>query len=314
MGRLYREAWEDMIMNTAQHLRDRLAGRDKLISMGAWDVLSAKVIASLGFDAVVLGSFNLHSAWGVPDVGLRTPSDLLEICFKTAGEVEIPVILDMEQGFGGTPQIAAYWAREFERAGAAAVHIDDKGPVQMCTWLPGAKEKIIAGSAEETAAKIEAMAAATENLVIIARCSLASGSDFDPEEETRRLHLYEEAGADLLYAPKQATLANDMSLLEKACREFRAGIFTQFNPPGYIRGYVPDGSSGGHSIADRSFAELFDAGVAMVSGAQLYPVAYRALLDTLEEVKREDSLRPAGPRMLPFDHVLDLVGYDRFEG
>lgn len=244
----------------AAQLRERLARGDQMIAMGAWDILSAKVMERAGIDMLSLNSFALSSIWGVPDVGLRTASDLLDLTFKMAGETSLPLVLDIEQGFGSGPGHAAYWAREFERAGAASVLIDDKGPVQMCTWLPGAKDQISISPVEETAAKIGAMAdARREGLVILARCSLASGAAFDVDEEMRRLRAYAEAGADMLYAPKHATMANDLGALKRARDELGKPVFVQFNPPGYIRAYVPEGSTDGRSIADQSYADLFAA-------------------------------------------------------
>lgn len=300
-------------MNSAQKLRGRLEAGEKLLMMGVWDVLSAKVTEKAGFDGAALQSFQYSAGWGVPDVGLRTASDLLDVAFKMAGEIEIPIVLDFEQGFGSSPAHAAYWVREFERAGVAAVHIDDKGPVQICPWLPGAGDQIRYDSAEETAAKIRAMDAARNDLMIIARCQVGSVGGVDPEEEMRRLVLYREAGADIIYAPKHVLLQNDLDALHKVSKELGKPIFMQMNPPGYIKNYVPKGTSDGKSIADRSFAEVFEAGASIINSPQLYPIAYRALSEALSAVKETGSLAPAGERMFPFDAVLDLLDYERFE-
>ena len=72
-------------MGAAQRLRDRLAAGDRLVAMGAWDVLSAKVIERAGFDMVALQSFQWAAGWGLPDLALTTPSDLLTLTFKMAG-------------------------------------------------------------------------------------------------------------------------------------------------------------------------------------------------------------------------------------
>ena len=295
-------------------LRERLARGERIVAMGAWDVLSAKIMQRSGIGMLSLNSFALSSVAGVPDVGLRTATDLLDITFKMAGEVDLPLVLDIEQGFGSGPGHAAYWAREFERAGAAAVLIDDKGPVQSCGWLPGAAARISVGPVAETAAKVRAMAEARrDGLVIVVRCSLGSGAAFDADEEMRRLHAYAEAGADMLYAPKHATMANDLDRLRRARDELGKPLFVQFNPPGYIKAYVPAGSPDGRSIADRSYAELFEAGASVIHCPQIYPVVYRALLEVLREIMADGSLRPAGPRMLSFDELLDLVGYRDFQ-
>lgn len=299
-------------MGNGTKLRARLERGDKLVFMGAWDVLSARVIERLGFDGVAVQSNQYAAGWGVPDVGILSAQDMLTIAFRTGGEVQLPLVIDFEQGFGASPGHAAHWALQFERAGVAAVHIDDKGPVQICSWLPGAKDRIEVSSAEETAAKIKAIVDVRTDLLVIARCSLDSGTNFDPQEEMRRLRLYRDAGADILFAPLHATFANDLDAIRQAADELATPLFLQFSPPGYIKGYVPEGSVDGRSIADRSFDELFSAGISIINSPQLYPIAYRALEEVLKEVKADGSMRPAGPHMLSFQSVLDLVGYDRF--
>src|SRR5581483_11401368 len=143
-------------MHQAQALRDRLQRGENLVAPGVWDVLSSKVTERAGFEMAALQSFQYAAGWGVPDVAIKTPSEVLEATFKIAGEINIPLLVDFEEGYG-SPGHAAYWAREFERAGAAAVHVDDKGPAHMCPWLPGSAEVIHVSDAEYTAEVIHAM-------------------------------------------------------------------------------------------------------------------------------------------------------------
>jgi methylisocitrate lyase len=297
-------------MHTARVLKERLAGGENLVAPGVWDVLSTKVTQHAGFPMAAFQSFQYAAGCGVPDIAVKTASDVLDMTFKIAGEADIPLLVDFEEGFG-SPGHAAYWAREFERAGAAAVHIDDKGPVHMCPWLPGSADAIQVSPAEYTADCIRAMAEAREDMLIVARCQV-KGADTE-QEELRRLKLYVQAGADIAYAPKAATMSNDLDKLRRAAGELGVPVLVQMNPPGYISGYVPAGSSDGKSIADRPFEELFAAGVRIIVSPQLYGVAYKALLDTLRDVQRCGSLQPARDRMLSFDTVLELVGFERFE-
>lgn len=302
-------------MTAATKLRARLDAGDNLVAMGTWDVLSAKVIERAGFDIAALQSFQWAAGWGVPDIAIMTPSDLLTLTMKMAGEVEIPILVDMEEGYG-SPGHAAYWAREFERAGAAAVHVDDKGPVHMCPWLPGSESKIQVSSAEHTADIIHAMAKnRRDDLVIIARCQVKSRNGADTSaEEIRRLRMYIEAGADAVYSPKTATLSNDLGKLAAAVKQLPAPMLVQINPPGYIEGYVPKGARDGKSIADRTFDELFACGVRIINSPQLYTVAYQALSNVLKRIRQEGSLQPARDATMPFSEILDLVGYERFSG
>ncbi|HWG05552.1 MAG TPA: isocitrate lyase/phosphoenolpyruvate mutase family protein [Beijerinckiaceae bacterium] len=300
-------------MAGAAKLRARLSRGDNMVAIGTWDVLSAKVIERAGFDIAALQSFQWAAGWGLPDLGIKTPSELLQLTMKMAGEIAIPILVDFEEGFG-SPGHAAYWAREFERAGAAAVHVDDKGPVHMCPWLPGSESQIQVSAAEFTADIIHAMARARrEDLVIFARCQVRPREGEDSErEELRRLKMYIEAGADAVFAPKAATLSNDLGKLARAVRELGVPVLVQSNVPGYIAGYVPPDSRDGKSIADRSFDELFGCGVRIINTPQLYTVAYRAFSEMLGRIREVGNLQPARDAVLSFDEVLTLLGYDRF--
>lgn len=300
-------------MHAAGRLRARLDKGDNLVAMGTWDVLSAKIIEREGFDIASLQSFQWAAGWGVPDTGLKTPSELLDLILKMTLEIEIPILVDFEEGFG-SPGHASYWMQAFERAGAASVHVDDKGPVHMCPWLPGAQAKIEVSSAEYTAEIIHAMAKSRhEGCVIVARCQVRPRDGVDTEaEEIRRLNMYIEAGADVVFAPKTPTLTNDLKRLKAAVGRLPRPVLVQANPPGYIADYVPKGANDGRSIADRSFQELFDCGVRIINSPQVYGVAYQALATTLGAIRKEGRLEPARAGMISFDELLQLVGYKRF--
>jgi 2-methylisocitrate lyase-like PEP mutase family enzyme len=203
------------------------------------------------------------------------------------------------------------------RAGrGCGIHVDDKGPVHMCPWLPGSESQIQVSAAEFTADIIHAMAKGRrDDLVIFARCQVRPRDAEDSEaEELRRLKMYIEAGADAVFAPKAATLSNDLGMLTRAIGELGVPVLVQSNVPGYIEGYVPRDSRDGKSIADRDFEELFGCGVRIINSPQLYTVAYRAFSDMLGHIRREGNLRPARDAVFSFAEVLKLLGYDRFAG
>ena len=302
-------------MTTASKLHAQLDAGDNLVAMGTWDILSAKVIQRAGFDIAALQSFQWAAGWGVPDIAIKTPSELLDLTIRMAGEIEIPILLDFEEGYG-SPGHAAYWTQQFERAGAAALHVDDKGPVHMCPWLPGSQSKIRVSAAEYTADLIHTMAKSRRgDLMIVARCQYTSQDVHEAEaEELRRLRMYIEAGADVVFAPKTAILSNDLGKLTRAVKSLSVPVLIQFNPPDYIEGYTPKDAADGRSVCDRSFEELFACGIRIINCPQIYPVAYRALANVLTSIRKEGSLQPTRNKMMPFSEILELVGFDRFRG
>ena len=106
-------------------LRELLNAKDCTPLMGAYDVLSAKIIEQTGFPVVYTGSFVTGASRGaLPDVGLVQLHDLLELAREIAKETNIPIVCDADTGWYHAANI---WrtVHEFESAGASAIHIED---------------------------------------------------------------------------------------------------------------------------------------------------------------------------------------------
>ncbi|CKI15036.1 isocitrate lyase/PEP mutase family protein [Mycolicibacterium smegmatis] len=175
---------------------ERLHAGGNIVAPGAYDALSAQIIARSGFEAVFIGSFGIAaSAYGLPDVGLLSLDQLTEHTRNTARAVDIPVIADAEGGFF---EPANMWrtVRGFEDAGVCAIHIEDN--------LGGKHSAEPAGllSPEAMSARIRAAVDAKTDpaFQIIARTD-ARWVYGDVGETVRRLRAYIDAGADMVFAP-----------------------------------------------------------------------------------------------------------------
>jgi 2-methylisocitrate lyase-like PEP mutase family enzyme len=172
--------------------------------MGVHDVLSAKIAEHVGFDAVGVQSLQLAFVNGQPDIGVITPDATLEVCRKIRGAINIPIVVDFEQGFG-EPYASVHWMHEFERAGVAAVHIDDYGLPYKCPFIPPHVMSI--EPMDQTADKIRAMAheKLDERFMVIGRPGTYVGRVHKDEESRRadwlrRAQEYQKAGADAIMA------------------------------------------------------------------------------------------------------------------
>lgn len=172
--------------------------------MGVHDVVSAKIAERAGFDAVGVQSLQMAFVNGQPDIGVITPGDIVEMCRKIRRSVSLPIVVDFEQGFG-EPYVSVFWMHEFERAGVAAVHIDDYGLPYKCPFIPPHVMNL--ESMDETADKIRAMVGEKLNpeFMVIGRPGTYVAR-VHPDEESRRADwlrrakAYQEAGADALMA------------------------------------------------------------------------------------------------------------------
>lgn len=172
--------------------------------MGVHDVLSAKIAEKAGFDAVGVQSLQMAFVNGQPDTGVITPTELLDTVRKIRRSISLPIMVDFEQGFGDV-YAAVYWLHEFERAGAAALHIDDCGSIYKCVFCPPHVPEL--ESMESTSEKIRALVGERYNreFMIFGRASSYACTKFKSEEErradwVRRSQAYKRAGSDAIFA------------------------------------------------------------------------------------------------------------------
>jgi 2-methylisocitrate lyase-like PEP mutase family enzyme len=181
-------------MNTRQRLK-RLFGRESLlIAPGCFDGLSARLIEQAGFEAAYLSGGAVARSMGVPDIGLVTMSETIERAAQVVSAVGLPVIADADTGYGNAVNLVRT-VREFERAGVAAIHIEDQITPKRCGHLEG-KEVI---SLAEMEKKLQAaLAARTDpDFCIIARTDARAVHGLDDALE--RARAFAKIGVDAVF-------------------------------------------------------------------------------------------------------------------
>ncbi len=160
---------------------------------GIWDALSAKLAENAGFSSVVLGGFQLEATLvGAPDLGLITPTEVISRAASVLEATDLPLIVDIDNGFGGTANI---WrtVRGLETLGVAAVHMEDQTSPKRCPSLLTATP-VEVHNREEAVLRVEAAidARRTDDILIIARTDAPTW-----DEVVLRSNLFLEAGADI---------------------------------------------------------------------------------------------------------------------
>jgi len=181
-------------MNSRQTLKQRLH-RDKLIvAPGCFDGLSARLVEEAGFEAAYLSGGAVARSMGIPDIGLVTMSETIERAGQVVSAVKLPVIADADTGYGNAVNLVRT-VREFERAGVAAIHIEDQITPKRCGHLDG-KEVI---SITEMANKLKAALGARtdDNFCIIARTDARGVHGFDDAIE--RARVFAKLGVDAIF-------------------------------------------------------------------------------------------------------------------
>jgi 2-methylisocitrate lyase-like PEP mutase family enzyme len=181
-------------MNSRQSLK-WLLQRDKLlVAPGCFDGLSARLVEEAGFEAAYLSGGAVARSMGIPDIGLVTMSETIERACQVVSAIKLPVIADADTGYGNAVNLVRT-VREFERAGVAAIHIEDQITPKRCGHLDG-KEVI---SITEMSNKLKAALGARtdDNFCIIARTDARGVHGFDDAIE--RARVFAKLGVDAIF-------------------------------------------------------------------------------------------------------------------
>ena len=176
-------------------LRSKLEERRGLLVPGAADALAARVIASLGFEAIyITGAGVTNTLLGMPDLGFISLPELAQQASAIREVVELPIIVDADTGFGN-PLNVRHTVQVLERAGANAIQIEDQIFPKRCGHFSG--KQVIA--AEEMAAKIKAAADSrrSQDFLIVARTDARAEHGFQAAID--RAARWIEAGADVTF-------------------------------------------------------------------------------------------------------------------
>lgn len=179
-------------MNVRQKFKQLVTAPGYVIAPGAYDTLTARLIQIAGFDAVYLTGGGYSRSNGYPDVGLLTLTENVQWIARTVEAVDIPVIADMDTGYGNAVNVVRS-VREYEKAGVAAFHIEDQLSPKKCGHYEG---KLLVNTAEMVG-KIKAAVDTRRDrdLVIIARTDSRAVEGLNSALD--RMNAYLEAGADL---------------------------------------------------------------------------------------------------------------------
>lgn len=189
-------------MTPGARFRELLAEPGIVVAPGAYDAITARVIARHGFPAVYMtGAGTVNAHLGIPDIALGTLTEFVENAARITSVVDLPLICDADTGFGNALN-AMRTVQAYERAGVAGIHIEDQESPKRCGHLDG--KRIV--TVEEMEGKIEAACAARRDpdFVIIARVDAAAVEGVEAAIE--RAHRYVDAGADLIFAEALTSL------------------------------------------------------------------------------------------------------------
>ena len=184
---------------------------ETLLAPGIYDALSGLIAEQSGAQAVYLSGASIaYTRFGRSDVGLISVSEVHDTLAAVTDRIKIPIIVDADTGFGNALNVQRT-IRNFERAGAAAIQIEDQSFPKRCGHLDG---KVLIKT-DEMVGKVKAAVDArkTSDTLIIARTDARAVEGL--QEAIDRAHTYEEAGADILFieAPRSV---DELKIIRKS--------------------------------------------------------------------------------------------------
>lgn len=276
-------------ISAGRKLKEMLRKDGIVVAPGAYDALTAKLIEISGFSCAYMTGYGVSaSVLGKPDIGLITMTEMVNQLRNMAGAVDIPVVGDGDNGYGGLLNVVRT-VEEYEKAGAAGIQLEDQVTPKRCGHMEG-KEII---SKNEMVSKIKAAIHARKDpdFQIIARTDARAVNGF--EDALDRAKAFEQAGADIIFLEAPETVEEMIELNKQIKVPTIANMVEKGKTP---------------LLTGKELAEI---GYKMV----IYPVSglycvTKAVLDMLEIIKETDTTKGVLDRMIPFDSFNKLISLD----
>jgi len=276
-----------------QRFREALKEEKPLQVIGTICAYHALMAKRVGYKAVYLSGGGVAAgSLGMPDLGISNLDDVLTDIRRITDACDLPLLVDVDTGFGASAFNVARTTRSLVKFGAAAMHIEDQVGAKRCGHRPG-KELV---TKEEMADRIKAAADARTDpgFVIMARTDALANEGFD--SALSRAVKYVEAGADMIF-PEAIT---DLGMYRKFVDAVKVPVLANITEFGKTPLFTVE--------------ELRSAGVAIA----LYPLsAFRAMnkaaLETYREIRTRGTQKDITAEMQTRDELYDFLNYHSYE-
>lgn len=273
--------------------RQAMQEENPLQIVGAINANHALLAQQAGFQAIYLSGGGVAAgSLGIPDLGITTLEDVLIDIQRITNVCDLPLLVDVDTGFGPSAFNVARTVKSLIKAGAAALHIEDQVGAKRCGHRPG-KEVV---SREEMADRLKAAvdARTDENFVIGARTDAFASEGL--EKTLERAVAYKEAGADFIFAEA----VNNLALYPEFVKATGIPVLANITEFGMIRMYTVE--------------ELKAAGVGLV----LYPLsafraANKAAQTVYQHIRQDGTQAGVLDIMQTRDELYQSIGYHDYE-
>lgn len=272
-------------------LKKLILDKEILIMPAAYDAVSAIIIEQVGFVATTISGYATSASMlGKPDLSLLTLTEMVNQTRNICEAVNIPVLVDGDTGHGNVLNVIRT-VKEFEKAGAAGLFIEDQSFPKRCGHLEG--KTVI--PTEEMVAKIKAAVDAREDADFVIQARTDALATHGLDEAIDRANIYKEAGADLLFVEAPTT------------EEETIRINKEVNGPTV----AIQGEGGKTPLTTAKALEKIGFNVVVYPGSALYAAAW-AIQNVMKELKNNGTTKGYMDRMCHFHDFNKLMGVENF--
>ena len=279
-------------MSAGKRFRAAIRDEKPLQIVGAINAYAALMAEHVGYRCIYLSGGGVAAAsYGLPDLGITQLSDVLEDVSRITAVTSVPLLVDIDTGWGGAFNIART-VREMIRSRAAGVHIEDQVAQKRCGHRPNKEIVSVSEMCDRIKAAVDAKT--DPDFVIMARTDALAVEGFDSVIE--RVCRFQEAGADAIFAEAMTGLELYEKIVDSVDIPVLANL-TEFGQTPYF-----------------SIEQLRDVGVSMT----LYPLsAFRSMslaaLNVYQTIRTEGTQSGVLHTMQTREELYDMLGYHSFE-
>ena len=279
-------------MSAGKKLREALVEESPLQVVGTINAYSAMMAEKVGYRAIYLsGAGVANGSFGLPDLGMTSLNDVLEDVKRITGGCNLPLLVDIDTGWGGAFNIART-IKEMTRSGAAGAHIEDQVAQKRCGHRPN--KEIVSCEEMEDRIKAAVDAKLDQDFLLMARTDALAVSGL--QEVIDRAGRFQEAGADAIFAEAMT----ELSMYEKVVQSVDVPVLANITEFGSTPLYTLE--------------ELGSAGIAMA----LYPLsAFRAMnqaaLNVYSTLRSQGTQASLIDKMQSRNDLYEFLGYHEYE-
>jgi len=273
----------DVTNHKARELRELFEEQEYVFAPGTYHALDARLAEMAGLDAVYMSGYStVLGQFGFPDLEMVDMREMVENAKRQVEATNLPVIADCDTGYGGVHNVRRA-VREYEKAGVAAVHIEDQTTPKRCGHIAG--KKIV--SREDAEARFTAAVDAKqdENTIVIARTDAYGSANGDWEEHLERGRLYADCGVDFVWPEMPDPSREDAINYAERLHETHPDVDLAFNYSSSFAWSQEEDPLTFEELASMGYKYIFITLYALHSGAHSVYEDFKNLADNDEEAQ-----------------------------